>query len=164
VRRPPARDKSTAQPPRFLTHWAFLNERAQAEIQAGNPDAAKSLYEQSNAITENPEALHEIALILMRKEQWKKARPYAERVIALAPDIAEGHQTLGAILYGLGEDAAAIPQFERALELDPKNQRALLNLARSSIAIGDLPRANETLDRARANDPADQRVGQGGQC
>lgn len=149
-----------AQPPKFLSRWAFLNERAGEEMRAGRLDAAKSLFEQSLAVTENAEALHGLALVSIRRGDWQAARGFAERVIALVPDASEPYQTLGAVLLSLNDAVGAIPKFERALELDPKNQRALLNLARACIASGDFHRAGDVLDRAKANDPSDQRVGE----
>jgi hypothetical protein len=149
-----------AQPPKFLSRWAFLNERGRDEARSGRLDAAASLYRQSVDIQENPEALHELALIAVKAGDWTGARARAARAVDLAPDESELHQTFGAIVLHLGETDRAIAEFERSLELNPKNQNALLNMARAKIAKGDRLAASLALDRARANDAADQRVEQ----
>jgi hypothetical protein len=149
-----------AEPPRFLSAWAFLNQRAGAEARAGHLDAAQQLYRQSVEAGENPEALLQLALLSAHAGDWAGARPLAERAAVLAPDESEVHQTFGAILLSLNETDRGIAEFERALELGPQNQRALLNLARAWIAKGDVAAASAVLDRAIANDPADGRARQ----
>lgn len=68
-------------------------------------------------------------------------------------------QTVGAVLFALRQLDEAIGYLQRALDLSPQNQRALLNLARAWIAKGDFARAAQALDKAQANDPTDARVG-----
>lgn len=149
-----------AEPPKFLSHWAFLNERALEEIRAGHADEAVSFYQQSLAIKENATADYQLALIYLQGHDYEKAKPLAERAFALAPDDSMVNQTLGSVLYSLKDPAAAIPRFEGAIELDSKNQLALLNLARACIVIKDFKRAGQALDQAQANDPGDPMTGE----
>ena len=58
-----------------------------------------------------------------------KARQQFERVVQLAPDIAEGHSALGSVLVQLGQYSLAIPELTRALALKADDRSAQINLA-----------------------------------
>src|SRR5882757_4031003 len=57
------------------------------------------------------------------------AREQFEKVIRLAPAIAEGHSALGSVLLQLGQYQEAIPELVSALGLKPDDRSAQLNLA-----------------------------------
>ena len=58
-----------------------------------------------------------------------KAKQQFERVVQLAPDIAEGHSALGSVLVQLGQYSLAIPELTRALALKADDRSAQINLA-----------------------------------
>ncbi len=57
------------------------------------------------------------------------------RVIRLAPDVSAGHSALGAVLVQQGRFTQALPELRRALELDPKDRPAQLNLGIASADV-----------------------------
>lgn len=59
------------------------------------------------------------------------------RAIAFAPRSAEAHNTLGTVLFALGNLAAARTQFGEARDLDPHAAYALNNLCYVSFVQGD---------------------------
>lgn len=61
----------------------------------------------------------------------------AYRAIAFAPRSAEAHNTLGTVLFALGDLNAARTQFSEAHELDPQAGYALNNLCYVSFVQGD---------------------------
>jgi TolB-like protein/Flp pilus assembly protein TadD len=56
---------------------------------------------------------------------FERARPIVEKALLESSDDASRHVTLGLILAGLGEKAAAIAEGKRAVELLPESQDAL---------------------------------------
>ena len=52
-----------------------------------------------------------------------------QKVVQLAPEIAEGHSALGSVLVQLGQAALAIPELERALAIKADDRSAQTNLA-----------------------------------
>jgi protein O-GlcNAc transferase len=52
-----------------------------------------------------------------------------QKVVQLAPGIAEGHSALGSVLLELGQPALAIPELERALTMKADDRIAQTNLA-----------------------------------
>ena len=71
----------------------------------------------------------------------------AYRAIGLAPNAPAPRNTLGTLLVGMGQPAAARVAFERALTLDPGASYALSNLCYTALLEGDASRA---VDRCRA--------------
>ena len=57
------------------------------------------------------------------------ARQQFEKVVELAPDIAEGHSALGSVLVQLGQYPQAIRELTRALKLKADDRSAQMNLA-----------------------------------
>ena len=82
---------------------ADINKEAQAAYQAGTAAAAKGDY--------------------------KTAEAQLQKVVHLAPQIAEGHSALGAVLMRLGQFTPAIKELERALALKPADSFTQVNLA-----------------------------------
>src|SRR5260370_13789592 len=69
------------------------------------------------------------------------ARQQFEKVVLLAPDIAEGHSALGSVLVQLGEYERAIRELVRALALKPADRTAQIKLATASEESGDHERS-----------------------
>ena len=75
------------------------------------------------------------------------------QAVALAPQYAKAHINLGIALETLGDGAAAILSYERALVGDPANPAANYNLGKLLHARGELVRAAESLVRALQSRP-----------
>ncbi|MGH6812334.1 MAG: tetratricopeptide repeat protein [Methylocella sp.] len=142
-----------SEPPRFIVRWAFLLEQGREAWRAGRQDEARDLWLKSLNDTDNSGALVELGLFEAHSGHWKEARPYIARAAEMAPDNAEILQTMGAVFFATGEDDKAIEWYNRALAIDPKNVRALANLARALAVNGDRRGASEILDRVRTIKP-----------
>ena len=70
-------------------------------------------------------------LALFRARRDREAGTTLERALADHPERVDGWELLALVRYRLGENAAAIEAWERALRLDPKNERLRQDLARA---------------------------------
>ena len=68
--------------------------------------------------------------------------------VALDARLADGHILLGRIAFEKMDFARAVPHFEKALELMPREERLYFELAKSYTAAGAYDRAEEALERA----------------
>jgi tetratricopeptide (TPR) repeat protein len=76
-----------------------------------------------------------------------------ESLIATFPQAGESYNLRGVIRKSRSQCDAAIPDFEKAIELSPKHPFAYRNLALCFIAIGRLPAAIKQLELANAVAP-----------
>jgi Flp pilus assembly protein TadD len=74
------------------------------------------------------------------------------------PDVAVFHQGVGCCAGHRGLHEQAVDASRRALELEPGNQKLVNDLGWSLLEAGRLPEAEETLARAVAMDPGDERA------
>ena len=80
-----------------------------------------------------------------------KAEAYARHALQLAPDLAEGHAALGALLpFGSPE---ALFHLRRAVELDPNSAENLIVIGPALAAAGDFDAQLAAYKRARELDP-----------
>ncbi len=63
----------------------------------------------------------------LREGQYQKALLFFEALILLDPKSAYDHQTLGALYLQMNQNDKALRTLNRALEIDPSNEPALLN-------------------------------------
>ncbi|HEX4081264.1 MAG TPA: tetratricopeptide repeat protein [Rhizomicrobium sp.] len=82
-----------------------------------------------------------------------QAREQAEKAVALAPDLALAHDTLGNVLLDESNWSAAEAQFRRALELAPAFASAKLSLANMAASLGRPDEAVPLLQQALKLDP-----------
>lgn len=72
------------------------------------------------------------------------------------PQYDQPHYYMG-VIYRLRKDLrSATVEFEKAIELNPKNARAFGNLAFVFVDLGKLERAERCMRRAIELDPTDQ--------
>ena len=87
------------------------------------------------------------------EEGYRRAREAAERALALAPDLAEGHVALASIRLGNDWDwVSAKASSRRALELAPGNADVVLAAAVATMALGPLDESIALCRRAIALD------------
>ena len=92
-------------------------------------------------------------LALFRARRDREAGTTLERALADHPERVDGWELLALVRYRLGENAAAIEAWERALRLDPKNERLRQDLARAR-------RASQRADGAEGRPAPPERNGQ----
>ena len=114
----------------------------------GRPDAARSFIEKALELDPSfPEALVDLATVLMTEERADEARSHLERALQQNPFIAEGWNLMGVIRSRSGDLAGAIAAWEKAVEVDPRLSDALFNLALALGGTGRYPQAVEALER-----------------
>lgn len=61
---------------------------------------------------------------LLQRGSHESALKRAQKVVDLQPSMPEGHALVGAILSAMGDCPAALAAFDKALAIDPDNERA----------------------------------------
>jgi TolB-like protein/DNA-binding winged helix-turn-helix (wHTH) protein/Tfp pilus assembly protein PilF len=84
---------------------------------------------------------------------YSRAETYARKALALAPELAEAHISLGYAEYDLGRFANAEREARRGIELDPNYVTAHHFLAFCLLTEGRMTEALAENDRARQLDP-----------
>jgi len=115
---------------------AFVELKQTVEIDPANRDAQIKLGE----------------LYLLSRDP-KKARERAELVLASAPQDAEGLMLRGRSLIGEEVYDEGIAALTKAIELDPHNLRAYLDLSQAHLRTKNVPAAEAALKRALAIHP-----------
>ncbi len=99
--------------------------------------------------------LFAIGKIHLEEGRWEPARRYLEKGLALAPDSADGWNTLGAVDVSEGKVAEALTHFEKAVTLQPDMTSALVNAGQAHLALGNWADAEKMFRRALEIDPRD---------
>ena len=87
------------------------------------------------------------------KKDYALAEQYARRAVALDPDLAEAHASLGRVHYCRLEFTSAEAEFRRAIELNPNYAMAHHWWALQLLGFGQLNEALAANGRARQVDP-----------
>ncbi len=129
-------------------------------------DAAFSLCEQALAIDpDNVRALLGLAFKLWLpaalglssdpKGDLERADQFDTKALALDPGFAWAHGTKGWILQNQRRPEESVPEFERALALDPSGADAYSGLGVDYLALGRFDQSIEALDKAIWASPSD---------
>ena len=111
--------------------------------------------ELDQALKENPTDVTALGWLLHFHRfngDYVLAREQADRLIRQSPTMWPTYLDRGELLREQGDVPGAVRDQERVLEQDSQNVDALAALARAHADAGDLARARQTLDRARADD------------
>ena len=88
------------------------------------------------------------------KTEWPKARNDAEKAVAIAPALAEAHAALGWVRFFVEwKFAEGLSELRRAKELSPANPTANDLLARVTVYLGELDKAEKQARQAVELDP-----------
>lgn len=87
------------------------------------------------------------------ESQLQAADEASRKALELAPDLAEAHSSRGFALTLKGDFEGAAREFERALQIEPKNYNALYLFGRSRFAEGNMAEAAEMFRRAHEAQP-----------
>jgi lipopolysaccharide biosynthesis regulator YciM len=121
--------------------------------------ALESFHEVLRIEPQNPHALTNLQKLHEEQHQWREAREVRERLVAISDeaDQPRNRQILAFLENELGRDAlrqadtaGAAARFQAALDLDPRNVPALLNLGDVRMSQGrmaDAAEAWETVTR-----------------
>ena len=96
------------------------------------------------------------AALLSNQEGWTHAREAAEKALAIDPDYAAAHATLGSIaMYAESDLAGAARHYQRALALDPTDVSVVSNAASFLQSLGRPEEALPLFEAVVRRDPVD---------
>ena len=100
----------------------------------------------------------DLALIAghLRRRELDAALAAAQTLVAKAPDKSMSYSVRGSVQLGRRDLAAARADFDKALELDPRNYTAAYNLAMLDVREGKPEAAKARYDALLAKDPASE--------
>ncbi len=151
-------EKATELDPRFAAAHAHLGWAHYSSLIAGFAndgtqarEAARRSAEQAVSLDPNEPLGH---LVLGRLHVFSGSIDMAidemRQVIAANPNFARGHYGLAwAYLYGAGEPDKALPHFDMALRLSPRDPNRWLTLMLKAAALRLLERHGEALSHCR---------------
>jgi tetratricopeptide (TPR) repeat protein len=127
-----------------------LFERGQDAHAKGDTKLAIQLYEAAIKLRpEFPEAEFQRAMILVVTNRKAEAIDGFKRAVALRPDWAMAYSKFGGTLGSYGNDpVAAEPILRKAIELDPKDDFAMVVLAEIRAQAGDTTEALKLIRNA----------------
>ncbi|MDP9173493.1 MAG: tetratricopeptide repeat protein [Planctomycetota bacterium] len=121
---------------------------------AGRLSEAEAIYNNILSVKPNyPYAIHNLAEIGIRVRQYPRALVLARRAMELDPDDAAFNNTLGAILFALGQPEESLKYINRALEINPKLANAYVNLGIAYADQARLPESISAFEQAIKLDP-----------
>ncbi|MBT5051246.1 MAG: tetratricopeptide repeat protein [Rhodospirillaceae bacterium] len=123
--------------------------------QTGNPAAAEKIYRQVlSAHPENADALHLLGLARHHQNDHEEALAHINRALDIAPNVAQFHNSRGAVLRGLDQPSDAISAFQQAVILDPHYVEARCNLGDLLAQSGRVGEAITAFSEAVQHTPA----------
>lgn len=124
-----------------LSRIFVLPAAALAFLLVASPLAAQSQKPQKPDAVKQADAAFRAGLAARQAGRLDAAREQFALVVQLAPQIAEGHEALGALLLEMGNPAEAIPQLEAAEKLKPNDLGVETNLAMAYAQAGQAAKA-----------------------
>lgn len=124
-----------------------------------DPEAPKAFLHMARMLLErnpnDPTLLYATAYTRYVLGQFDRAKPLAERLLAIKPEHADGIVLLALMAKKSGEDDRARKLYQQALAADSNNMLALTNLASLLQELGDYHAARPLLERALEQDSKD---------
>jgi superkiller protein 3 len=106
----------------------------------------------------NPEILVELGITWGELKEWDQAIKVLKRAIELAPNSGRAHYNLAATLDRASPGQhLGIPEYRRALKIDPSDVGSLINLA-SNVGDRNSAEARKLLEMALETDPKNARA------
>ena len=129
-------------------------EAALARHRAGELTEAKALYQWViDAEPENADALHYMGILSADIGNAADAVRFLNKAIALNPDKAAYHASLGAALDAQGQTEKAIGAYRRAIDLKPDYLQALNNLGLAYLKNEQTDKATDCFRQVAALQP-----------
>ena len=125
---------------------------------AGDPDAGIELLQQAVAeqrLATRWQALTQLGKLLAEKGQFREAQPYLEEATRLRPGNDLALYLIGICYFAQDRSQDALDEFARVSSKGAYAHAAGVQTARIYLHIGDVPRAEDTIERVAALAPAD---------
>ena len=139
--------------PHFIDAHRSLNE---LYFQTGDDRFLESYFDAEKKIPPSEILLHNLAAAQSSSGAIDDGIETLKNAISKVGDTAFLSHGLGALLVRKGELEQALPFFERALEIDPKNLRFILDRVSLAIKMDDEDTCQVLIDRALAIQPYNQ--------
>ena len=110
--------------------------------------AAIEYYEKANSIDANPIFLNMIAKCYSKLEDYNKALDYADRVLAMSPDVSGVRELKADMLSSLGRYEDSVKEWDGIISQDPENPLSYLSRAECEMSVKNFERAIEDYDTA----------------
>ncbi|HEY2093342.1 MAG TPA: sulfatase-like hydrolase/transferase [Thermoanaerobaculia bacterium] len=124
---------------------------ATAQSSLGHDQQAVAAFERAQAIApDSPDVRTYLALHLARTNDWKKAEPMLEQVLAQTPDKVPAIEALEAIREREGRVPDAITLLQKLFTLRAPNGADLAHLGALAMQAGDTNVAVDAFEKARA--------------
>ena len=115
----------------------------------------QSLLSLPKNTTDIRQIIDEAGTFLTRIEAYEDGMALYRAAVKRYPDVAALWEGLGYCASNAGFDEEAIPANQRALELEPENQKLVNDLGWTLFRADRFVEARETLERAVSMDPSD---------
>src|SRR5262249_29152136 len=102
-----------------------------------SPDAAVDAFRTELKVSpDNVPAMLQIAFEYIKRNDFEKAKPYAEKAVEKAPDLFAARNALGRVLLDLGKVNEAIRELEIGVKQAPGSPEMRFALARAYAKAG----------------------------
>jgi tetratricopeptide (TPR) repeat protein len=116
-------------------------------------DARKAFATQYGFPSESPSAYLLAARMMLRRDYLPVADTFAQKALALNPNLPMAHLLLGQIRLVQSQFPEAVAEFEKERELNPLFGEVYDRLGDTYVRQGDYSKAQEALDRAVLLEP-----------
>jgi eukaryotic-like serine/threonine-protein kinase len=131
---------------------------ARALLLEDTGDEAGALREYAKALSidpSNPRTLIYQAQIYDRLNRWEDAEKTYRRVLQERPNYWLAHNELAMVFYAQGKYQEALTEFRSASLAAPRNAMALNNIGATSLQLGNLTEATDSLKKSLELGPSD---------
>lgn len=94
-------------------------------------------------------------LRFLAKNDFKSAIESLQKAISKYPSFVAAHSALGCAYFQLKEYDLALQEFAQAIQLDDHLSSSYLNLGRAQLALGEIPAAQASMEKASSIAPLD---------
>lgn len=124
-------------------HIGALRMHGLIALRSGHAGSAiESLTKAAREAGDDAQVLTELGFAYLKLDRLEEAADTFGRVVAIAPDVADGHNYLGTTYRRMKRFDEAVAAYRRAIELRPEFAEALLNLG---VALQSQKRLEEAL-------------------
>jgi tetratricopeptide (TPR) repeat protein len=142
------------------TYAPAIFSMGSVEYQLGRIAEGRELFQSLLSLPKNTtdirQIIDEAGTFLTQIKAYEDGMALYRAAVKRYPDVAALWDGLGYCAGSGGFDEEAVSAGQRALELEPKNQKLVNDLGWTLLRAGRFVEAKETLERAVAMDPSDE--------
>ena len=142
------------------TYAPAIFSMGSVEYQLGRIAEGRELFQSLLSLPKNTtdirQIIDEAGTFLTRTKAYEDGMALYRAAVKRYPDVAGLWDGLGYCAGSAGFDEEAVAAGQRALELEPENQKLVNDLGWTLLRAGRFVEARETLERAVSMDPTDE--------